>query len=77
MGIAGNQAGLYEVEDVVTALWRSASGVLGTGSWGYTCFEYRDEVVIEGSTGRIRFAFFLGSAGIRSYEGGYQGTALC
>lgn len=57
-GIAGNQAGLYEVEDIVTALWRSASGVLGTGSWGYTCFEYRDEVVIEGSTGRIRFAFF-------------------
>ena len=57
-GIAGNQAGLYEAEDIVAAAWRSKSGVLGTGSWCYTCFEKRDEVVISGSTGIIRFEFF-------------------
>lgn len=57
-GIAGNQADLYDVEDIVTAVWRTATGVQGTGSWCFTCFEQRDEVEIEGSEGKIMFEFF-------------------
>ncbi|APW36264.1 oxidoreductase [Rhodoferax koreense] len=57
-GIASNQAGLWKSEDMVTASYRFASGVLGSGAW---CFaadrdeEYHD---IIGSLGRIRFSVY-------------------
>ena len=57
-GIASNQAGLYEVEDTVTAIWRHASGVQGCGSWCYVCGYGEDCVEIVGSRGRIGFEFF-------------------
>lgn len=57
-GIASNQAGLWQSEDMVTASYRFASGVQGSGAW---CFaadrdeEYHD---IIGSKGRIRFSVY-------------------
>ena len=57
-GIASNQAGLYDVEDTVTATWRHASGVQGYGSWCYVCGHGEDFVEIVGSKGRIEFEFF-------------------
>jgi len=57
-GIASNRAGLYDVEDTVTATWRHASGVQGIGSWCYVCGENEDYVEIIGSKGRIEFEFF-------------------
>ncbi len=57
-GIAGNQAGLYEVEDTVTATWRHASGVQGSGSWCFVCGFDEDRIEICGSKGRIEFEFF-------------------
>ena len=57
-GIAGNQAGFYDVEDTVTATWRHASGVQGYGSWCYVCGHGEDYVEIVGSKGRISFEFF-------------------
>jgi len=57
-GIASNDAGLYEVEDTVTATWRHASGVQGSGSWCYVCGDGEDYVEIVGSKGRIEFEFF-------------------
>ena len=57
-GIASNRAGLYDVEDTVTATWRHASGVQGSGSWCYACGHDEDFVEIVGSRGRIRFEFF-------------------
>ena len=57
-GIASNQAGLYEVEDTVTATWRHASGVQGYGSWCYVCAHGEDRVEIVGTRGRIEFEFF-------------------
>ena len=57
-GVAGNQAGLYDVEDTVTATWRHAGGVQGTGSWCYVCGHNEDFVEIVGSRGRIAFEFF-------------------
>ena len=54
--IAGNQAGAYAAEDIVTATYRFDSGVLGSGTWCYSadCDEEYNEIV--GSAGRIRFS---------------------
>ena len=57
-GIAGNRAGLYDVEDTVTATWRHACGVQGIGSWCFVCGHDEDIVEIVGSRGRIEFEFF-------------------
>jgi predicted dehydrogenase len=60
-GIATNTAGLYDVEDTVTAAWRHEGGVLGTGSWCYVCGDNVDRVEIVGAQGRIDFEFFADS----------------
>ena len=57
-GIASNRAGLYDVEDTVTATWRHASGVQGYGSWCYVCGHGEDRIEIVGTKGRIEFEFF-------------------
>jgi len=59
-GIAANQAGLYAVEDVVTANFSFASGVQGSGLWCFTVGESArtDRTEIVGSAGRIEFATF-------------------
>jgi len=57
-GRAGNQAGLYEAEDIVTADFRFASGVQGTGVWCFSAFENYDCNEIVGSKGKIRFSTF-------------------
>ena len=57
-GIASNLGGLYDVEDTVSATWRHASGVLGSGSWSYVCGGNEDRIEIVGSKGRIEFSFF-------------------
>lgn len=59
-GIARNQAGLYQADDLVVATFEFESGVLGTGSW---CFTVNKEQCLEqtqliGSKGKITFSFF-------------------
>jgi predicted dehydrogenase len=58
--IAGNQAGLYSAEDVVTAAWNHESGVMGSGAWCFTAApgQQVDLAEIVGSRGRITFSFF-------------------
>ena len=68
-GLAANHAGLYDVEDTVTASWQHASGVLGHGSWCYVCDESRDRVEIIGTAARIEFEFFS-DAPLRLIRGG-------
>ena len=55
---AGNQAGAYPPEDVVTVAYRFASGVFGSGAWCFTadCDDEHNEIV--GSKGRIAFSTF-------------------
>jgi len=56
-----NNAGLYTVEDTVTASFRFASGVVGCGEWAYAAASPTtncDIVEITGSKGIIRFATF-------------------
>ena len=59
-GIARNQAGLYEADDIVVANFEFESGVLGTGSWCYTLNKEQrlDEAQLIGSKGKITFSFF-------------------
>lgn len=59
-GLATNQAGLYQVEDAVTAVFQFDSGVMGTGSWCFTVPDKQTSEVTEiiGSKGRISFSFF-------------------
>jgi predicted dehydrogenase len=58
--IALNQAGLYEAEDIVTAGFVFANGIVGTGSW---CFNAsiesnRDIIEIIGDKGSVEFSTF-------------------
>jgi predicted dehydrogenase len=55
---ADNQAGAYPPEDIVTAAFRFASGVYGSGAWCFAadCDDEYNEIV--GATGRIRFSTF-------------------
>ena len=57
-GIAVNQAGLYDVEDTVSACWRHKSGVVGSASWCYVAHDAEDRIEITGSRGRIELEFF-------------------
>ena len=59
-GLSGNQAGLYEVEDTVTAIMKLESGILGTGHWSFVTHASakKDIGTIYGSHGKIVFSSF-------------------
>ena len=59
-GMARNQAGLYEADDITVANFEFESGVLGTGTWCFTINKEQreDSAQIVGSKGRIKFSFF-------------------
>lgn len=62
-GLAGNQAGLYEANDIVTGSFRFKNGVMGTGSWCFTGGNASDidKTTIVGSKGQITYPTFDGS----------------
>ncbi len=49
-------------EDVVTVTFQFTSGLVGTGNWNFTVLyeQFKDEVLIQGTKGSIRFGFFNG-----------------
>jgi predicted dehydrogenase len=53
---ADNGGGAYDVEDVVAASWRFASGVLGSGAWCYAADHEEEGNEIVGAKGRILFS---------------------
>jgi predicted dehydrogenase len=53
---AGNQAGAYPPEDIVTASYRFASGVYGSGTWCYAADFDEEYNEVIGAKGRIRFS---------------------
>ena len=59
-GIARNQAGLYDADDITVASFEFESGVLGNGVWCFTINKEQreDKAQIVGSKGRINFSFF-------------------
>jgi predicted dehydrogenase len=58
VGYAGNQAKLYEAEDIVTASLSFKSGVKGTGTWCFSSYTNYDMNEIVGSLGKISFSTF-------------------
>lgn len=59
-GIAGNQAGLYEAEDIVSGSFLFEDGVIGTGTWCFTVSDHgeKDVIRIVGDKGQISFSTF-------------------
>ncbi|NJN19642.1 MAG: Gfo/Idh/MocA family oxidoreductase [Oscillochloris sp.] len=57
-GLAGNQAGQYPAEDIVSATFRFESGVYGMGTWCFSGFERWERTEIVGSKGKISYATF-------------------
>ena len=57
-GATGNQGGLYDAEDVVSASFTFRSGVLGAGTWSFTAGESIDRTEIVGTEGKVVFASF-------------------
>jgi 1,5-anhydro-D-fructose reductase (1,5-anhydro-D-mannitol-forming) len=55
-GAAANQAGLYDVEDVVSGEWVFSSGVHGVGTWCFAGGETIDRTEIVGTRGTARFS---------------------
>jgi 1,5-anhydro-D-fructose reductase (1,5-anhydro-D-mannitol-forming) len=69
-GISLNQQGLYSSKDAATACWLHESGITGTGSWNFGCFEREDKVEIFGSKGKITFSVFDNDPIVLSNEEG-------
>ncbi len=57
-GHAGNQAGLYPAEDIVSGNFIFSSGVHGIGIWNFSAFADIDRTEIVGDKGKITFATF-------------------
>jgi 1,5-anhydro-D-fructose reductase (1,5-anhydro-D-mannitol-forming) len=58
VGEALNRGGAYPAEDTVRMAFACGDGVRGSGEWDFVADRHRDEVVIEGSAGTLRFATF-------------------
>jgi 1,5-anhydro-D-fructose reductase (1,5-anhydro-D-mannitol-forming) len=69
-GIGLNQQGLYSAKDSATACWLHESGITGTGSWNFGCYEREDKVEIFGSKGKITFSVFDNDPIVLSNEEG-------
>ena len=57
-GLSLNQQGLYSAKDTAAACWLHESGITGSGSWNFGCYEREDKVAIYGSKGKITFSVF-------------------
>ncbi len=57
-GHSTNQQNLYCAKDAVVGSWVHDNGVTGSGSWNFASATRKDEVLISGSDGEIRFSIF-------------------
>ncbi len=55
---AGNQAGKYAAEDIVSGTWHYESGVQGVGTWCFNAYRNYDYNELVGSTGKLTFSTF-------------------
>jgi 1,5-anhydro-D-fructose reductase (1,5-anhydro-D-mannitol-forming) len=74
-GRTGNQAGLYDAEDVVSASFVFASGAHGTGIWCFSAANEVERVEIVGSKGTVAFSTF-GNDPVTLIGAGGQRTAF-
>ena len=59
-GICSNRAGLYQVEDSVSACFKFENGLSGSGSWCFVAYESakEDRVEVVGTKGQLSFSVF-------------------
>lgn len=57
-GLAGNQAGLYPAEDIVSANLKFENGIVASGIWCFTTPTREDRITIIGTEGTISFSVF-------------------
>ena len=59
-GFSHNTAGLYDVEDTVSATFRFKNGVIGSGSWSFVAPKDKrlDRITIIGTKGNLVFSSF-------------------
>lgn len=57
-GIASNQNGAYDAEDIVTGTYLFESGIHGMGTWCFAAFDHMDKNEIIGSKGKLTFSTF-------------------
>ena len=57
-GVASSQKKQYPAEDSVSASWKFANGITGSGSWHFIAQDLLDKVTIFGEKGTIEFAVF-------------------
>lgn len=68
--IVKNQGGYYEVEDIVTSIIEFENGSIGVGKWCFSTFEWKDEIILVGSEGKIEFSCFNNEeVKLTTYEG--------
>jgi 1,5-anhydro-D-fructose reductase (1,5-anhydro-D-mannitol-forming) len=67
--LSGNTGGAYEVEDLVAAVFQTAQGVTGTGTWNFNSGVPRDAFVLTTADGEISTSFFSDADVILSREG--------
>ena len=72
---SASSCGAYPAEDTVAMRFAFADGVRGEGDWCFRSDASRDEVLIEGDAGRLRFATFAeapvvleNAAGVQAFE---------
>lgn len=58
VGLAFNRTGLYRAEDTVSAAFRFAGNVQGSGQWSFDASHARDRVTLWGTRGSISFPTF-------------------
>lgn len=57
-GLASNQAGAYQAEDIVSAAFEFENGVHGVGIWCFNSAAASDRITLVGSSGRIALSTF-------------------
>ena len=75
-GMAANQAGKYNAEDIVSGTFRFASGIQGVGTWCFSAFENCDITEIVGSEGKVSYSTFDPQAVTLSTRDGVKEFAI-
>lgn len=75
-GMAANQAGLYQAEDVVAATFGWGSGARGTGLWSFSASGDVDRTELIGTRGRILFSTFSDTPVILETDAGIESLDL-
>ncbi|MFG0331839.1 MAG: Gfo/Idh/MocA family protein [Maioricimonas sp. JB049] len=57
-GTATNLGGAYEVEDNVTMVFRTQSGIPGAATWNFSSYCNRDHLELTGTAGQLSLAVF-------------------